>query len=79
MPIKIRVEGVAKSFATEQGELSVLDNISLDVADGETVAIVGPSGCGKSTLMNILAGFGRTAARCISTACCRPVRARKAS
>ena len=59
MPTKIRVQGVGKSFATEQGDLHVLDNISLDVADGETVAIVGPSGCGKSTLMNILAGFDR--------------------
>jgi ABC-type nitrate/sulfonate/bicarbonate transport system ATPase subunit len=59
MPTKILVEGIAKSFATEQGELHVLDNISLEVGDGETVAIVGPSGCGKSTLMNILAGFDR--------------------
>lgn len=57
MPPKIRVDGVGKSFTTEQGTLHVLDNISLDVADGEIVAIVGPSGCGKSTLMNILAGF----------------------
>jgi ABC-type nitrate/sulfonate/bicarbonate transport system ATPase subunit len=56
---KIRIEGVGKSFATEQGTLHVLDGISLDVADGETVAIVGPSGCGKSTLMNIIAGFHR--------------------
>src|SRR5688572_31239801 len=56
---KISVEGVGKSFETEQGRLHVLDNISLDVADGETVAIVGPSGCGKSTLMGILAGFLR--------------------
>ena len=56
---KIRVDGVGKSFSTEQGTLHVLDSISLDVADGEIVAIVGPSGCGKSTLMNILAGFNR--------------------
>src|SRR5688500_10902739 len=54
---KISVDGIGKSFTTEQGTLHVLDGISLDVADGETVAIVGPSGCGKSTLMNIIAGF----------------------
>lgn len=59
VPARISVDGVGKSFSTEQGTLHVLDNISLDVADGEIVAIVGPSGCGKSTLMNILAGFDR--------------------
>jgi ABC-type nitrate/sulfonate/bicarbonate transport system ATPase subunit len=58
MPTRIRVDGISKSFETEQGTLHVLDDISLEVADGETVAIVGPSGCGKSTLMGILAGFG---------------------
>jgi ABC-type nitrate/sulfonate/bicarbonate transport system ATPase subunit len=59
MPIKIAVAGISKSFASEHGTLHVLDNISFEVADGETIAIVGPSGCGKSTLMNILAGFDR--------------------
>ena len=57
MPVKIQVDRIAKSFAVESGELSVLHEISLEVADGETLAIVGPSGCGKSTLMAILAGF----------------------
>jgi ABC-type nitrate/sulfonate/bicarbonate transport system ATPase subunit len=56
---KIVVDRVAKSFATDQGTLHVLDDISLSVGDGETVAIVGPSGCGKSTLMSIVAGFDR--------------------
>ena len=56
---KIVVDRVAKAFATDQGTLRVLDEISLSVGDGETVAIVGPSGCGKSTLMNIIAGFDR--------------------
>ena len=57
MPAKILVEGIAKSFPGDRGELHVLQDISLQVAEGETVAIVGPSGCGKSTLMGILAGF----------------------
>ena len=63
MPSKISVDGVGKSFATEQGTLPVLDSISFEVADGEFVAIVGPSGCGKSTLMNIIAGFDRARSR----------------
>ena len=59
MRSRISVDGVGKSFATEQGTLHVLDNISFEVTDGDIVAIVGPSGCGKSTLMNMLAGFER--------------------
>jgi ABC-type nitrate/sulfonate/bicarbonate transport system ATPase subunit len=52
---KIVVDGIRKSF----GELPVVDGVSLDVRDGEFVAIVGPSGCGKTTLLNIIAGFER--------------------
>ncbi len=65
IPPKISVEGVAKSFVTDQGMLHVLDDISLDVGDGEIVAIVGPSGCGKSTLMSIVAGFDRPDRGCV--------------
>lgn len=57
MPVKLAVDGIAKRFDGERGALQVLDDISLQVAEGETLAIVGPSGCGKSTLMAILAGF----------------------
>jgi ABC-type nitrate/sulfonate/bicarbonate transport system ATPase subunit len=57
MAAKIVVDGIGKSFATDRGELHVLHDISLEVGEGETVAIVGPSGCGKSTLMGIVAGF----------------------
>ena len=56
---KIVVDGVTKSFASNQGVLPVIDEVSFSVDDGEFVAIVGPSGCGKSTLMNIIAGFDR--------------------
>jgi ABC-type nitrate/sulfonate/bicarbonate transport system ATPase subunit len=52
---QIVVDGISKGF----GALSVVDDVSFDVSDGEFVAIVGPSGCGKSTLLNIIAGFER--------------------
>lgn len=59
MPTKIEVVGLKKSFATDKGRLSVVDDVSLQVGDGEFIAIVGPSGCGKSTLMRMIAGFIR--------------------
>jgi len=54
-PAKIVVDAISKNF----GALPVIDRVSLEVRDGEFVAIVGPSGCGKSTLLNIIAGFER--------------------
>lgn len=43
-----------KYFRTDEIETRALNNVCLNVADGEFVAIMGPSGCGKSTLLNIL-------------------------
>ena len=57
MRTKIEVQGIRKGFASNGGELRVVDDVSLTVGDGEFVAIVGPSGCGKTTLMNMVAGF----------------------
>ena len=59
MPAKIVVREINKSYPADKGPLAVLERVSFDVGDGETVAIVGPSGCGKSTLLSIIAGFDR--------------------
>ncbi|MEG0249736.1 MAG: ABC transporter ATP-binding protein [Peptostreptococcus sp.] len=47
---KVDLKGVYKSF----GDTKVLENINIELKEGELVAIVGPSGCGKSTIFNIL-------------------------
>jgi ABC-type nitrate/sulfonate/bicarbonate transport system ATPase subunit len=57
MRTKIEVTGLKKSFASERGNLAVIEEVSFGVRDGEFVALVGPSGCGKTTLLNMIAGF----------------------
>lgn len=50
----IKTDSISKVFRTEEVETHALINVSLEVKQGEFVAIMGPSGCGKSTLLNIL-------------------------
>ena len=50
----IKTENLTKVFRTEEVETVALNGVSINIADGEFVAIMGPSGCGKSTLLNIL-------------------------
>ncbi|MCJ7501968.1 MAG: ABC transporter ATP-binding protein [Acidobacteriia bacterium] len=54
---KLRLSGVSRSFPTPRGTLVALENINLEVSEGEFLCIVGPSGCGKSTLLNLMAGL----------------------
>jgi spermidine/putrescine transport system ATP-binding protein len=49
----VRLEGITKRF----GEQKAVDNITLEIRDGEFFSLLGPSGCGKTTLLRMIAGF----------------------
>ena len=54
---KLKANNVNMVFTRGKSSVNVLNDVSLDVADGEFVCLLGPSGCGKSTMLNIVAGF----------------------
>ena len=59
---RIELRNVVKEF----GEVRAVDRVSLEIADGEFVALVGPSGCGKTTTLNMLAGLEEVSGGTIS-------------
>jgi NitT/TauT family transport system ATP-binding protein len=58
----IQVQHVDKSFSGRHGSISIMQDISFDVADADFLAIVGPSGCGKSTLLRLIQGLDKPSA-----------------
>ncbi|HEY6499126.1 MAG TPA: ATP-binding cassette domain-containing protein [Streptosporangiaceae bacterium] len=55
----LQARDLVKSYGRETGLVRAVDGVDLDVAAGETVAVMGPSGCGKSTLLHLLGGLDR--------------------
>jgi len=54
---KIKIDKISKTFSDSDKKIQVLDNINININEGEFISLIGPSGCGKSTLLRILAGL----------------------
>jgi osmoprotectant transport system ATP-binding protein len=50
----IRLEGLSRIYSTARGMVTAVDNVSLEVDDGETCVLLGPSGCGKTTTLRMI-------------------------
>ena len=78
-PAKIALRGVGKRFvdAKRGRETVALQDVTLEVPDGQFVSLLGPSGCGKSTVLNLVAGFESASSGEIAVRSAQPAGARR--
>lgn len=57
MSAYLKIDHVSMTFKTAKGPLKVLDDVTLDIAQGEFISLIGHSGCGKSTVLNVVSGL----------------------
>jgi multiple sugar transport system ATP-binding protein len=60
--MQLTLHHISKRFKTLRGTVTAVQDVSLDIGDGEFFVLLGPSGCGKSTLLNLVAGLERPSA-----------------
>ncbi|MDP9842987.1 ABC transporter ATP-binding protein [Streptosporangium lutulentum] len=58
----VRVRGLVKNHGRGQGRVHAVDEVDLEVPEGQMLAVMGPSGCGKSTLLHLMGGLERPSA-----------------
>ncbi|WP_137286337.1 ABC transporter ATP-binding protein [Halorussus salinisoli] len=55
--VSLELDGLTKVFHDDEGDVIAVDDVSMDIYDGEFVVLVGPSGCGKTTTLRMIAGL----------------------